>query len=71
MPEWYTAGQLPPAKDLADAAAACSSAGLQLAQPPGAPDLALDGSPRGLEQWEVLSGGGALAQCPDTVTNTA
>lgn len=67
VPEWYTAGQLPPARELAEAAALCGSAGLQVVEPPDKPDLAPNGLPRSLEQWEVLSGRGALAECPDTV----
>ena len=63
MPEWYTAGRLPPERQPAPSVAR-DVAGLRLARSPS-PDVA-PSAPQ-LENWDILSGGDALADCPDTV----
>ena len=68
MPEWYTAGLLPP--DKMTSSFERDMAGLHLARSSmsehNEPDQA-PVAPR-LEHWEVLSGGQSLSECRDTVS---
>ena len=67
VPEWYTAGFVPPDKQAPSFER--DMAGLHLARSVSEqrePDKAPAGPPQ-LEHWEVLSGGQCLPQCEDTV----
>ena len=67
VPEWYTAGFVPPDKQASSFER--DMAGLHLARSVSEqrePDESPAGPPQ-LEHWEVLSGSQCLPQCEDTV----
>lgn len=70
MPEWYTAGQMPPSRDLSSFERDMAALQLQreAASENGGDPAHAPIPPPCLEHWDVVSGGECLADCSDTVS---
>jgi hypothetical protein len=69
VPEWYTAGQMPPTRDMTSFERDMAALHLQR-EAASENGNAADRAPRQppcLEHWDIVSGGDALADCSDTV----
>jgi hypothetical protein len=74
VPDWYTAGQLPPGqappgRKMLSFARDMAELQMRRAASPASSDASSSAAaaPPRLEHWDVVSGGDALADCPDTV----
>ena len=70
VPEWYTAGQMPPSRDMSSFERDMAALQLQreAASENGGDPAHAPPQPPCLEHWDVISGGDCLADCSDTVS---
>ncbi|BDA43718.1 probable galactokinase at C-terminar half [Coccomyxa sp. Obi] len=69
VPEWYTAGQMPPSRDMSSFERDMAALQLQreAASENGGDPAHMLPQPPCLEHWDIVSGGDCLADCSDTV----